>query len=210
MKNLLKNITLFVLLVVTFSAFTACNNTGASKATETSNEKTTDKAEVKSDDKKTKNDGNPLAPKAILSADIELLDGGNFKLEEKKGKVVLINLWAIWCGPCINEMPHFNEMQEKYKDKGFIVLGLNTGNDIGEKEKAANIEKFVEKQSLNYTIGYSDRKLTTEFFQLGRMNGIPQSFLINREGKLMGIFQGGSDKVIYQMKNYVEKVVNES
>lgn len=221
MKVLLKNLAIFILLSLAISMLAACPNSTATQ----NNDDSTDQPEESDltvadksvkDDKptesktdKSKDDRYPLAPKAIATAEIEMLDGETFKLEDNKGKVVLINLWAIWCGPCIKEMPHLNEMQEKYKDKDFIILGLNTGDDFGNKEAQPNIEKFVKKQNLNYPIGWSHRELTTEFFTLGQMNGIPQSFLINREGKLTGIFQGGGPNVIFKMKETVEKIVNE-
>lgn len=177
-----------------------CETTADSINTETS----------KNDSKtKTKDDGLPPPPAPIANADIEIYGGEKFKISENNGKVILVNLWAIWCTPCIAEMPHLNELHEKYKDQGLIILGLNTGNDMGGKETEENVKAFVEKQGLKYTIGWSHRPLTEQFMKLGQMNGIPQSFLINRNGKLTGIFQGGGPKVISQMKENVEKVVNE-
>lgn len=202
MNFLVKNLLLFTILLLSISLFASCGSRTATPSKETSGET--------NEENTSKDDGYPPPPEAIANANFELIDGESFNLKEAKGKVVLINLWAIWCGPCIQEMPHLNEMQEKYKDKGFVVLGLNTGNDYGAKEKKGNIDKFVERQKLNYSIGWSERSLTEEFFRLGRMNGIPQSFLINRDGKLTGIFQGGGPKVITQMKENVEKVVNAS
>jgi thiol-disulfide isomerase/thioredoxin len=209
MKVLIKNLAIFVSLSLVISILTACPNSSATQGTsDTTGQSTAKNKKDQTDSDKSKDDS-PPAPKAIATAEIEMLDGETFKLEDNKGKVVLINLWAIWCGPCIKEMPHLNEMQEKYKDKDFIILGLNTGDDFGNKEAQPNIEKFVERQKLNYKIGWSHRELTSEFFSLGQMNGIPQSFLINREGKLKGIFQGGGPNVIISMKETVDKIVNE-
>lgn len=227
MKNLFKNLVIFVGLVVLLSAFTGCekaSDKGAldagkdsdfaakdAKDSETIDSKvdSKSKADEKGDKEKSDSGNYPPAPEAIATADIELIDGEKFNIAEQKGKVVLINLWAIWCGPCIKEMPHLNELNELYGDKGFVLVGLNTGDDIGEKESADRINKFVAKQELNYKIGYSHRALTSEFFRLGQMNGIPQSFLIDRNGHLRGIFQGGGPKPISSMKEVVKNLMEE-
>jgi thiol-disulfide isomerase/thioredoxin len=209
MKSIVKNLVLFLGLSLVLSAFAGCNGTASTESgsSEKKSENVSkDDPEIK---EKAKSSEYPPPPKAIATAEIELLNGDTFKLEENEGKVILINLWAIWCGPCIKEMPHLNEMQDKYKDKDFIILGLNTGDDFGQKEVKPNIEKFVDRLKLNYTMGWSQRELTDEFFRLGQMNGIPQSFLIDRDGKLRGMFQGGGPRVIISMKETVEKVVNE-
>lgn len=218
MKNKVKQLVLLIGLSLVLSAFISCSSTRPAESLSDSNEvENGKKAEngkdvnsTKDNQAKSSNDDYPPPPKAIATADFELMNGQNFRVEDKKGKVILINLWAIWCGPCIKEMPHLNEMQEKFKDKDLVILGLNTGDDFGQKEVAANIDKFAKKQNLNYQIGYSARSTTEEFFRLGQMNGIPQSFLIDRNGKLRGIFQGGGPRVILTMKETVEKIVNES
>jgi thiol-disulfide isomerase/thioredoxin len=200
MKFLLKNTALFIVLAFAFSALTSCTNTQTagvntnSTTTANTSSGTTEKPKV----------NYPPAPSAIMQADIKNLDGTTFKLQDKKGKVVLVNLWATWCGPCINEMPHLNEMQEKYKDKGFEVIGLDSDNESKE-----DIEAFAAKQKLNYPLGWADGALMTEFVKLTRLNGIPQSILINREGQLTGVFTGGGKNTIAKMKETVEKIVNE-
>ncbi len=146
----------------------------------------------------------PAPPEKIAAAEFKLIDGSTFSLEESKGKVILINLWATWCGPCRKEMPELVAMQNEYRDKGFEIIGLDT-----DPETTEEIKEFAEKLKLNYKLGWADRELVEEFFTLGQMNGIPQSFLINRNGKLTGIFQGGSDRVIEKMKETVAKVINE-
>jgi thiol-disulfide isomerase/thioredoxin len=199
MKVLLKNLGLFIVLSVVFSALTACTKTQTSSVDNSNAPSNT--TDAPSEKKKI---NYPPAPSAIMQADVKLLDGTTFKLQDKKGKVVLVNLWATWCGPCINEMPHLNEMQEKFKDKGFEIIGL----DIDEESKE-EIDAFAAKQKLNYQLGWSGNVVKTEFVKVTRLDGIPQSILINREGQLTGVFTGGSPSVIKKMKETVEKVVSE-
>lgn len=151
----------------------------------------------------------PAAPSAIAQAEIKMLDGTTFKLEDQKGKVILFNLWATWCGPCLAEMPHLIETQDKYRDSGFEIIGLDVGDYNNNPEPAEEIEAFAKKKGLNYKLGWTTRELQNEFIKLTQMSGIPLSVLINREGKVTGIFTGGSQRVIKSMKETVEKTVNE-
>jgi thiol-disulfide isomerase/thioredoxin len=195
MKVFLKNIALFIILAFAFSALTSC--TGSNANTASVNENTGEKEKEKV--------VYPPAPSAVMQADIKTVDGKTFKLQDKKGKVILINLWATWCGPCVQEMPHLVEMQEKYRDKGFEIIGL----DSDPSETKEQIEAFAAKQKLNYQLGWADDKIKNEYLKLTKLDAIPQSMLINREGQLTGVFTGGSQKVIREMKETVEKFVNQ-
>ncbi len=201
MKVVIKNIALFIVLTLAFSALTACNGTDTVLVNDNPNAPSNTNDAPKSDKSKI---NYPPAPSAIMQADIKSLDDTTYKLQDKKGKIVLVNLWATWCGPCIEEMPHLVEMHEKYKDKDFEVIGLNTDDETKQQ-----IDAFAAKQKLNYPLGWADGKLVNEFVKVTRLNGIPQTLLINREGQLRGMFTGGGPKVIKQMKETVEKVINE-
>lgn len=203
MKVFLKNTALFLVLTLAFSALTGCNTSetgsvnNASPAPANSNgvSNTTEKSKV----------NYPPLPSAIMTSDVKALDGTSFKFEDKKGKVVLINLWATWCMPCIEEIPHLLEMQNAYRDKGFEIVGL----DIDEEETREQIEAFAAKHKMNYQLGWTDRKLFTEIIKITRQEAIPQSLLINREGQLTGIFIGGGQSTISKMKETVQKIVNQ-
>ena len=91
--------------------------------------------------------GYPLAPSAIRNAEFELIDGGTFRLADQQGKVTLINLWATWCGPCRNEMPELVKLEEKYKNQGFQVIGLDV-----DPEPLEMIEPFAKKMGINYKL----------------------------------------------------------
>lgn len=204
MKDLIKNFTFFVLLCIVFSSLQGCQTASTQKGPVDDAKSNSGATDTKKDDDSTY----PPAPAAIAQAEIKMTDDTIFKLEDKKGKVILFNLWGIWCAPCIAEMPHLVEMQEKYKDKNFEIIGLNVGNEDGETESVENIKAFSEKQKLNYPLGFADRKLFEEFIRISKMAGVPQSILINRDGKMTGVFTGGGPRVINSMKETVEKTVN--
>ena len=201
MKVFLKNIALFIVLTLAFSALTSCTGTQTAPASNDPSSAPANSAQQPPEKKKV---NYPPAPSAIMQADVKNLDGTTFKLQDKKGKVVLVNLWATWCGPCIAEMPHLVAMQNKYKDKGFEIIGLDTDDESKEE-----IEAFAAKQKLNYPLGWADTTMMSEFVKVTKLAGIPQSILINRDGQLTGVFTGGGPKTIEKMKETVEKIVNE-
>lgn len=199
----MKNVFLFLFLSVVFSGLIACNNTGNTQNTEVSETNQTADGNANTIAEK-KNSEYPPIPVAIAQAEIKKTDETSFRLEEKKGKVVLVNLWATWCGPCRGEMPHLVEMQETYGDKGFEVIGLDV-----DPEPVEEINEFAKTMKLNYQLGWAERPLVAEFYRISKFDAIPQSFLIDRDGNLRGVFLGGGKKVIGTMKETVEKVVNE-
>ena len=199
MKSLFVNLVLFFALSIVFSSLTGCSNTAS-----TQKGPIVETSAPSSPESETKKTDYPAAPVGIIQADIADLEGSSFKLEGKKGKVVLVNLWATWCGPCRAEMPELVAMQEKYKDKDFEVIGLNA-DDEGVEE----IKEFADKMKLNYQLGYANNRLRSEFIKVTQLAGIPQSILINREGQLRGVFTGGGEKVVNKMKETVDKAVSE-
>ncbi len=205
MKDLFKNFIVFIALSIVFSSLLACRTASTEQGQTNEVDSNTNTTDAKKKDDK----GYPPMPSAIAQTEIKLLDGKTFKLEDQKGKVILFNLWGIWCGPCIAEMPHLVETQEKYRDKNFEIIGLNVGDEDGNVESEEAIKAFAEKQKLNYQLGYADRKLFDEFARVSKMAGVPISILVNREGKMTGIFQGGGPRVVNLMKTTVEKTINE-
>lgn len=186
-----------------FSFFYACNNNMPDTTVEPAADSKQQTETIEKTEKSSEKVNSVKPPEVISGAEYKLVDGGTFSFADSKDKVILVNLWATWCGPCRQEMPSLVELQDKYKDKGFEVIGLDV-----EPEEKEMIEKFAKDMKLNYKLGYIEREQLGEFFKIGQMTAIPQSFLFNRQGELIGIFQGGSHKVVEQMKENVEKAVN--
>lgn len=200
MKNIIKSAILFVGLSIVLSSFLACTKT----ATKENGQTDQTPSSTEKDQTAAKNNDYPPAPAAVSGAEIKTIDGNSFKVEDKKGKVILLNLWATWCGPCRAEMPELIELQNKYKDKNFEIVGLNSDDETPEQ-----IKDFAAKMNLNYTLGWADTKLMGELLRISKFNGIPQSYMIDRDGKLRGVFTGGGPKVIAQLKETADKVINE-
>lgn len=108
--------------------------------------------------------------------------GNVVHLADYRGKVVLLDFWATWCGPCGEEIPWFTDFQRKYKDKGFAVLGVSMDDD-GWKE----INPFVALKKINYRIVLGDDK-TGDLY--GGIEALPTTFVIDRNGRVASHFVG--------------------
>lgn len=117
------------------------------------------------------------ADAARQNADFTLndLEGESWHLRELHGKVVLVNFWATWCPPCRKEMPDLQALFDKYKGKGLIVLSISD-----EEEK--KVKPFVEAQNITYPVMLDPGRRVHELFEV---EGIPKSFVYDREGNLV-------------------------
>ena len=105
------------------------------------------------------------------------LDGETVSLESLRGEVVLLNLWATWCGPCRMETPYLQSVYDEHKGDGFEIVGISM--DTGDAED--DIAMFVDEYSVTYTILHDP---TMQGMQLYQVLGLPATFLIDREGML--------------------------
>jgi thiol-disulfide isomerase/thioredoxin len=207
MRSFIKNAVVFVLFVFAISDITGCNRTTANTATK---ENTTEQSPVYGNSNESKASAYPPLNPAIADADLELVDGSKVKLSDRKGKVVLVNLWGIWCGPCVAEMPALAQMQQTYGDKGFEVYGLNIGaDDTGTLENLDAIKSFAAKKNITYTLARVDHTMAMEFYKISKADVVPQSFLINRAGQLRGVFVGGGPSIINSINNNVQRALSE-
>jgi thiol-disulfide isomerase/thioredoxin len=125
--------------------------------------------------------------------------------ELEKGKVYVLECWATWCGPCDGAIPHVTELQKKFKDKGLIVIGMN----VWENDDAA-VEPFVKKMGdkMDYRVAMDDKsggdrgKMAETWMAAAGQNGIPCSFIVDRDTKIAWIGHP------MQMEKVLQKVID--
>ena len=121
-----------------------------------------------------------LAPDFTRAA----VDGSAVHLAGYRGRVVLLNFWATWCGPCLKEMPTFVAWQESFGTTKLQVIGVSMDDD------AAPVRRFLKKTPLDYPVVMGDVALATEF---GGVLGLPTSYLIDAEGRIVSRYVGETD-----------------
>lgn len=119
----------------------------------------------------------PDAPDANLDFTMKDMNGVEVRLADLKGKVVLLNFWATWCGPCRLEIPWFVEFQEKYGDRGFRIVGIS----VDDPPEA--LPPFARRFKVNYPLVVgADREDVQKAY--GPIFGVPITFLIGRNGRI--------------------------
>lgn len=117
-------------------------------------------------------------------------DGKTVKLSDYKGKVVLLNFWATWCGPCKIEIPWFVEFEQNYRDQGFAVLGVAMDEDGWSA-----VKPYVTDHKVNYRVVIGDDMTAQKF---GGVDSLPTSFVIDKEGRIASTHIGLVSKKVYQ------------
>ncbi len=142
-------------------------------------------------------------PRPILDAENKAATGGPIKLADYSGKVLLVNLWATWCGPCRIETPELVKLHKEYQGRGVEMIGLSTEDPSTSADAVA---EFVKEYEVKYHVGWATRDVALGLMQ-GRTN-IPQSFIIARDGRIVKRFIGfRPDVTPQQIKQALEEAL---
>jgi thiol-disulfide isomerase/thioredoxin len=113
----------------------------------------------------------------------KLLDGSVFRLSDRRSKVVLLNVWATWCGPCRYEIPELQAMHEKYSPRGLEVVGVS----IDDPGMESDVRTFVQGEKMTYPVVLDPQGRIAELFET---TVIPTSVLIDRSGTIVWMHRG--------------------
>ena len=126
--------------------------------------------------------------------------GANVRLAEQRGQVVMVNFWATWCTPCLQEMPHLSRLYERYRASGFVLLGVNIDDD---PRAAADL---AAKLGVKFPVLLdTDRRVSRAY----DMSAMPATLLIDRDGRVRHIHRGYRDGVEQTYEEQVRSLLKE-
>lgn len=192
MKKVLVLLCLLTLLTV------GCQKNDVNDENKTKNSNEQQESQIK-DENKTENTDDKSQEKKEMAPDFELesLDGTKIKLSDLKGKNVIINFWATWCGYCVAEMPDLQKLQDTYKDEDLLVLAVN----VGESKEVA--QKFMDENKINLTVLLDKDSSISNSYGL---RSFPSTLTVNKKGEIVTGYIGMlSYEKMEKLYSYFEK-----
>src|SRR5262245_8633124 len=89
---------------------------------------------------------------------VRVFDGRTFRLQDQRGKAVVVDFWATWCAPCRASMPHLDRLQERYSSNGLVVIGLSV-----DEEPPAAVKRYADRMGIRFRMGMADEKLLDRY-----------------------------------------------
>jgi thiol-disulfide isomerase/thioredoxin len=129
--------------------------------------------------------GPATLPESVLRRELQSLDRGSFRLSDFGGKVLVVNLWATWCGPCRLEIPEYERVREEYAGRGVEFVGLTTEDP---RTSAERVREFARDLKFGFRLGWADRE--TALALMNGRNSIPQTYVIAADGTVVRHWRG--------------------
>jgi thiol-disulfide isomerase/thioredoxin len=133
-----------------------------------------------------------------------LLNNQQAKLSDYMGKVVVLDFWATYCAPCLEEAPHLDALQRRFGAQGLQVIGLN----VGGPDDRPKIPEFAERLKIKYTLGFPEPEMTNLY--MGGDSRIPQTIVFDRKGRIVKHFVGYDQTASAELERTIEKAVTSS
>lgn len=164
----------FIFLFLFLFAFASCNNSNSKQELNKKEQKITSHKISTNEAAVT----NSVVDSTLLAPDFSYpsLNGGVFTLSEHRGKIIVLNIWATWCGPCIKEIPDFIELQNEFRDKNVEFIGIS----VDEKGLEV-VRPFVRKHNINYRVLLDKEGTILDKYPI---QGLPDTYVINKQGEV--------------------------
>lgn len=133
--------------------------------------------------------------------DVKLLDGTPFNPASIAGKVAVIDFWGTWCKPCLEEIPDYNKLYQKYDKKGLLMVAVAVGSGTEEQVRSA-----VRRLKMKYPVAAPDEKLLDGFGEIGIF---PTTWVVNRQGEIVKEFVGTPTAKHRDLRRLVDQLLSE-
>ena len=134
-----------------------------------------------------------------IEFNLPLLDGTKISLSQFKGKVVFLNFWATWCGPCRSEMPSMEAVYQKLKDKGLEILAVNLG------DSKSKVSAFMNENKLSFPAVLDEKSVTGSYYNV---QAIPATYIIDKRGlivaRIVGSINWNTPKIISALETVLQ------
>ena len=143
-------------------------------------------------------------PESLMDRELKSIDEGSFRLSVFRGKVVVVNIWATWCGPCRREVPDYEKVRKEFAGRPVEFIGLTTENPRTAAEK---VRQFARDYHFGFRLGWADRD-TVQMLMNGR-SVIPQTVVISAEGRLVSHWNGYGGESRSRLRDAIDRALGE-
>ena len=145
-----------------------------------------------------------VLPDDIANRELRAVDRGTFRLADFRGKVVVVNIWATWCGPCRREVPDYEKVRKEFVGKAVEFIGLTTEDPRTASEK---VKQFARDFNFGFRLGWADRE-TAQMLMNGR-RVIPQTLVIAADGRIVSHWNGYGSQSRSRLRDTIERALSE-
>ena len=145
-----------------------------------------------------------VLPESLLSRELQSIDNSSFRLADFGGKVMVVNVWATWCGPCRREVPDYEKVRKEFAGREVEFIALTTEDPL---EARGQVQKFVRDTNFGFRIGWADPG-TARILMNGR-NSLPQTLVVDKHGQIVSQWRGYSaTESRDRLKQAIEKALS--
>ena len=143
-------------------------------------------------------------PESLLARELKAIDNTSFRLADFDGKVMVVNVWATWCGPCRREVPDYEKVRKEFAGREVEFIALTTEDPLAARDQ---VQKFVRDMNFGFRIGWAD-PATARTLMNGR-NSIPQTLVVDKHGQIVSHWRGYSQgESRDRLKQAIEKALS--